>query len=492
MSSKLPVFTVGGWFDLFTRGTTNIYQYGLSKHAPTDKKMIIGEWYHISAGGAMGLNSIIGGQVPARWFDWKIKKKNDPFMEEFPVLLYVMGEKKWRAEKSWPLPDSRVKHKTLYLTKHAPSPIWGDWYTGDYTLLQIYANNNYGLSEVPDVSGDNPILKHDVISPIQGLNLHGGNSRSVARWMAGMVSMASDLSKFYLGIDIDAGQWYEDERHDEKECLTFTTEPLEEDVEIVGPVSLTFWAKTTFNDPLTAETVTMVVDLIKDRLNIDTNLILDSMQKKDVQWVAELNDVFPGGRARNITSGWLAASHRQYDPSGKTGVYNDGGKIVASHAVDPAYVPFDPFYDRPDKYPKLINEGELYQYTIELWPTCNVFKKGHRIRVSLSGSDFPHLLPILIPSKNTIVIDSSHQARVDFTATNSENEGSTWKWIGSNVDADHYLVSGMPYGCGTPASAASYRGTAIGIASEMMGLLSVVMLPLSILLMQRRIRRRKN
>ena len=70
-------------------------------------------------------------------------------------------------------------------------------------------------------------------------------------------------------------------------------------------------------------------------------------------------------------------------------------KRSSQHALDPAYVPFDPFYDRPDKNPLAINEGELYQYTVELWPTCNVFKKGHRIRVSLSGSDFPHLLPVI-------------------------------------------------------------------------------------------------
>ena len=156
ISSKLPVFEVGGWFDIFTRGTCNYYQYGLSKHATTDKKMIIGEWYHLSGAAAMGLNSVVMGGLPARWFDWKIKKKDDPFMEEFPVLLYVMGENKWRAEKSWPLPESRVDHKTLYLTKHAPTPIDGDWYTDDQTALKIYKNNNFGLSEYPGLHRRQP------------------------------------------------------------------------------------------------------------------------------------------------------------------------------------------------------------------------------------------------------------------------------------------------------------------------------------------------
>ncbi len=61
--------------------------------------------------------------------------------------------------------------------------------------------------------------------------------------------------------------------------------------------------------------------------------------------------------------------------------------------------------------------------------------------MSLSASDFPHLLPILYPSNNTIVIDERHEARIDFTTTNGANEGSTWKWIGGTADANKYLLS---------------------------------------------------
>ena len=33
--------------------------------------------------------------------------------------------------------------------------------------------------------------------------------------------------------------------------------------------------------------------------------------------------------------------------------------------------------------------GEIYPVTIKLYPTSNVFKKGHRIRVDISSSNFP-------------------------------------------------------------------------------------------------------
>ncbi len=492
ISSKLPVFEVGGWYDIFTRGTCNWYQYGLSQHATTDKKMVIGPYYHLEGALGIGLNSIISSKVPVRWFDWKIKKKNDPFLEEFPVMLYIMGEDKWRAEKSWPLPESRVDHRTLYLTKHAPTPIDGDWYSDDQTLLKIYRNNNFGMSETRDTSGDNPVLKHDVFSLLQGLNLHGGNSRSSVRWLMGVEALIPDLSKYYLGENIDASQWYEDERHDEKECLTFTTEELTEDMEITGPLTVTFWAKTKFSGSLTQSTINMIFDYIRDQFNINANLMLDSMNKLDVQWTAELNDVFPDGRARNITSGWLSAWHRQYDPAGATSSTILDDTTVVQHALDPSYVPFDPFYDNPDKYPRAINEGELYQYCIELWPTSNMFKKGHRIRISLSASDFPHLLPVLQPSNNTIVIDEAHEARVDFSSPNTDNEDDTWKWIGDNKDADDYLLSGGSTGCGSTATAASYQGTPAGFAAEVMGLLGIMMLPMSIIMLQRHLRKKRS
>lgn len=491
ISSRLPVFETGGWYCIFTRGTANHYAYGLKNHAPTDKKMIIGEYYHLEAATGIGNNAIISGRLPLRWFDWKIKKKDDPFMEEFPVLLYVMGEDRWRAEKSWPLPASRLDRKTLYLTKHAPTPIDGDWYTEDRTLLKIYRNNNYALSETPDYSGENPVLKHNPVDLLQGINLHGGNSRESVRWFFGFQGFVPDVYKWYLGDDFVAKQWYEDERRNEKEGLTFTTEPLEQDVNITGPIALTFWAKTDFTDPLTTTMTRMILDYLGETMRIQDTSIMRYITKKDVQWISSLDDVFPDGRARNITMGWLSAWCRQYDPAGATGTAIVDGDEVVEHRPDPAYVPFDPFYFGPEKNPKAINEGELYRYTVELWPTCNTFRKGHRIRVSLLNSDFPHFLPTFQSSNSTIVIDADHPAKLDFTATNTAGEGSTWKMIGTNEDADNYLLNGGKTGCGSVASAAQHRGTAAGYASEAMGLLGMMLLPLGLMAVTRRFRNRR-
>lgn len=481
MPSSLPVFEVGGWFDIFTRGTFNSYQYGLKNQKQSDKRLIIGEYYHLEAATGIGNNALFSGKLPARWFDWKIKGKNDPVMEDYPVLLYVMGENKWRGEKSWPLADSRTAKKTLYMTKNTPAtPVEGDWYSDSEN--SEYDNNNYALSETADFTGDNLLLTHNP------MKLHGMSSRASVRWLMGAEALISDMSKLYLGTNIDAGQWYEDERSDEKNCLTFTTEPLSSDTEIIGPLTVTFWAKTKFIDTLTSTNINLIFNSIKEMYNVTDNLILDMMNKKDIQWVTELNDVYADGRARNITSGWLSAWHRPYDPAGTVTVYTDeNNNKVTENSLDPAYTPYDPFYHSSYEYPKIINEGELYQYTVELWPTCNVFKKGHRIRVSLSASDFPHLLPIVQPSVNTIVIDSRHIAKVDFTTTNSKNEGTTWKWIGDNNDADDYVLSGGSTGCGTQAVASQHRGTAAENLSGISGLLFIMMFPISLIFLRKKL-----
>ena len=47
------------------------------------------------------------------------------------------------------------------------------------------------------------------------------------------------------------------------------------------------------------------------------------------------------------------------------------------------------YRNSPEK-PELMKPGEVYKFEIGLFPTANVFKKGHRIRVDMSpSSNFP-------------------------------------------------------------------------------------------------------
>jgi predicted acyl esterase len=36
-----------------------------------------------------------------------------------------------------------------------------------------------------------------------------------------------------------------------------------------------------------------------------------------------------------------------------------------------------------------VTPGKIYKYTIDMWATANVFKRGHRLRLYVSSSNFP-------------------------------------------------------------------------------------------------------
>jgi putative CocE/NonD family hydrolase len=46
-------------------------------------------------------------------------------------------------------------------------------------------------------------------------------------------------------------------------------------------------------------------------------------------------------------------------------------------------------YRESSSAPRLMEPGQPYLFTIDLWATSNVFLPGHRIRLEISSSNFP-------------------------------------------------------------------------------------------------------
>jgi uncharacterized protein len=107
-----------------------------------------------------------------------------------------------------------------------------------------------------------------------------------------------------------------------KDILCFTSEILAAPLEVTGYICVVLWAATT---------------------------------AVDTDWVAKLIDVFPDGRAMNLTEGILRASFRESLEN-----------------------------------PVLLERERIYKYSIDLRATCNIFMVGHRIRVDISSASFPH------------------------------------------------------------------------------------------------------
>ena len=78
----------------------------------------------------------------------------------------------------------------------------------------------------------------------------------------------------------------------------------------------------------------------------------------DTDFTAKLVDVFPDGEAINLANGIQRASYRE-----------------------------------SLQHPTPITPGQVYRYEIKVWPTSNLFKAGHRIRLEVSSSDYPQFAP---------------------------------------------------------------------------------------------------
>lgn len=114
---------------------------------------------------------------------------------------------------------------------------------------------------------------------------------------------------------------------DRPDVVTFQTPPLTKDTEVIGAVTVRLFV---------------------------------SSSAKDTDFTAKLIDVYPpsadypGGYAMNLTDGIVRARYRD--------------------ALNKAL---------------LLTPGQIVEVDVEPFPTANVFKRGHRIRVDISSSNFP-------------------------------------------------------------------------------------------------------
>jgi putative CocE/NonD family hydrolase len=112
------------------------------------------------------------------------------------------------------------------------------------------------------------------------------------------------------------------------DVLVFETEELEEDLEVTGPVVL--------------------------HLKVSSDC-------PDTDFTLKLIDLYPPSRdyprgfAMNLTDGILRARYRNSWEN-----------------------------------PQLMEPGRIYDIKIEAFPTSNLFRRGHRIRLDVSSSNFPH------------------------------------------------------------------------------------------------------
>jgi uncharacterized protein len=124
--------------------------------------------------------------------------------------------------------------------------------------------------------------------------------------------------------------------------VALETAPLTEDVEVTGPLAAVLWVSSSTED--------MDLFLTLRNFDADGNEVLETGQQ---------------GTPVPVAKGWLRVSHRELDAERS--------------------LPYRPYHKHQRRL--YLKPGEIVQVHVEIWPTCMVFRKGHRIRLDVQPRD---------------------------------------------------------------------------------------------------------
>jgi len=318
--ADVPMTHMSSWYDPYPRTAAENY-IGLSARKKGPVRLLLGPWTHGNrvksyAGDVdFGPQSVIDGNLAEdflalrlRWFDHWLRDVDNGVGKEPPVRLFVMGGGSGRRNA-----DGRLDHGGHWRDAN-------DWPLPETAFIPYFLHSDGALkTDAPGAKEDVLSFDYDPKNPVPTI---GGAITSGAPVMEGGAYDQHEAERFYgckpPFLPLAA----------RPDILVFQTEPLTDDVEVVGPVSVNLWISS--NCP-------------------------------DTDFTAKLIDVYPpsadypSGFAMNITNGILRCRYRNSWEN-----------------------------------PEMMTPGTVYEITVDPFPTANLFKVGHRIRLDISSSNFPH------------------------------------------------------------------------------------------------------
>lgn len=146
---------------------------------------------------------------------------------------------------------------------------------------------------------------------------------------------------------------------------SFTTAPFKTATTLAGPIGASLYASTTTSD---------------------------------AEWVVQISDVAPNGTSTELTSGLLEGNQRAIDQA-QTWYAPDGNPILPYHP-----------YTQAAK--EAITPGKVTRFDIEIFPTDDTLEPGHRLRVTIATSDWPHAMPDAAQGPNLLggIYELEHDA----------------------------------------------------------------------------------
>ena len=336
-TADVPTMYAGSWYDSYTRATVENYQALSARLA--EQSLLMGAWTH----GEATMDSCVAGDVDLgpglpvagnlaadhkhlvmRWFDRHLRGRTDVEADP-PVRLFVMGGGsggrsaegrlqhggRWRAERAWPL--ARAVATPFFLAADgrlaagppsAPAALSARFDPAD-PLPTIAAN----ISSLNEILPAPERFAPDAPNALTRLMVvQGGADQRTRPDLHGCAPPYAPLES-------------------RPDVLLFATEPLDEPLEVTGPIAATLY-------------------LSSDAPDTDLFVMLQDYYPPSVAW--------PDGYRLNVADGIMRVRYR------------DG-------------------MDRPQP----MEPGRVYRVVVPLYPTSNRFAAGHRLRLLVSFSSFP-------------------------------------------------------------------------------------------------------
>jgi putative CocE/NonD family hydrolase len=158
---------------------------------------------------------------------------------------------------------------------------------------------------------------------------------------------------------------------------SYTSTPLAADLRISGPIAARLWLSTTASDAAVA---------------------------------VRVDDVAPDGTSAGMTTGWATAAFRATDAR--------RSRTVRGHLLQPWH-PFTQESVLP------VAAGTPTAVDVEVFPTNWVLKAGHRLKIVVDPSDFPHALPpapaqlARLGGQVSVLTDPAHPSAVELPVVGS-------------------------------------------------------------------------
>lgn len=317
--ADVPMVHMSSWFDPYSLTATENY-LGLSGRKTAPVKLVLGPWTHgqrsvthagdVDFGADAPLDGALADDYVAlrlAWFDAWLKPAPGPDPLP-PVKLFVMGGGTGRKT-----PAGRLDHGGHWRDETAWPPL-------SSVITDYFLQADGGLSTTrPGGAEAFREYRHDPAHPVPTI---GG---AFASGTPVMEAGAYDQREGPGFFGCEAPYRALAERDD---VLVFQTAPLEDDIEVIGPIRAELF-------------------IASDCVDTDFTIKLIDFHQP--------SDDYPGGFAMNLTHGILRARYR------------------LSFTHESRLVP-----------------GGIYRIEIEAFPTANLFLKGHRIRLDVASSNFPH------------------------------------------------------------------------------------------------------